>query len=105
MYQEVVKTGFIPLRHQHFLDFILKMKEFYWKVKYPEPNSQSITKRFNTKWKVFRRENDVIINGAAHFKNVNNCYNTNIYSYLETSGGQSSKIYLNVVHFFNASVK
>jgi hypothetical protein len=26
---------------------------------------------------------------------------TNIYSYLETSGGQSSNLYLNVVHFFN----
>ena len=24
-------------------------------------------------------------------KNVSNCVNTNIYSYLETSGGQSSK--------------
>ncbi len=34
------------------------------------------------------------------FKNVNNCLNTNIYSYLETSGGQSSNPYLNVVHFF-----
>ncbi len=33
-------------------------------------------------------------------KNVNNCLNTNIYSYLETSGGQSSDPYLNVVHFF-----
>jgi hypothetical protein len=32
-------------------------------------------------------------------KNVNNCLNTNIYSYLETSGGQSSNLYLNVVHF------
>jgi len=31
-------------------------------------------------------------------KNVNNCFNTNIYSYLETSGGQSSNPYLNVVH-------
>jgi hypothetical protein len=37
-------------------------------------------------------------------KNVNNCVNTNIYSYLETSGGQSSNLYLNVVYFFNASV-
>jgi hypothetical protein len=37
-------------------------------------------------------------------KNVNNCLNTTIYSYLETSGGQSSHLYLNVVHFFNASV-
>ncbi len=38
-------------------------------------------------------------------KNVNNCLNTNIYSYLETSGAQSYNLYLNVVHFFNASVK
>ncbi len=38
------------------------------------------------------------------FKNVNNCVNTNIYSYLETSCGQSYNLYLNVVHFFNASV-
>ncbi len=37
-------------------------------------------------------------------KNVNNNLNTNIYSYLETFGGQSSNIYLNVVHFFNTSV-
>jgi len=37
------------------------------------------------------------------FKNVSNCFNTNIYSYL-TSGGQSSNLYLNVVHFFNSSV-
>jgi len=27
------------------------------------------------------------------FKNVNNHLNTNIYSYLETSGGQSSNLY------------
>ncbi len=38
------------------------------------------------------------------FKNVNNCLNTNIYTYLETSGGQSSNLYLNVAHFFNTSV-
>jgi hypothetical protein len=37
-------------------------------------------------------------------KNVNNCLNTNIYSYLETSGGQSSNLYLNVVNFLNTSV-
>ena len=37
------------------------------------------------------------------FKNVNNCLNTNIYSYLVTSGGQSSNLYLNAVHFFNTS--
>ncbi len=37
-------------------------------------------------------------------KIVNNCLNTNIYSYLETYGGQSLNLYLNVVHFFNTSV-
>jgi hypothetical protein len=30
--------------------------------------------------------------------------NTNIYSYLEASGGQSSYPYFNVVHFFNTRV-
>jgi hypothetical protein len=37
-------------------------------------------------------------------ENINNGSNTNIYSYLETSGGQSYNLYLNVVHFFNPSV-
>jgi hypothetical protein len=37
-------------------------------------------------------------------KYVNNCLNTNIYSYLETSGGQSSNPYLNVVNFLNTRV-
>jgi hypothetical protein len=37
-------------------------------------------------------------------KNVNNCLNTNIYSYLETSCVQNYNLYLNVVHFFNTSV-
>jgi len=35
------------------------------------------------------------------FKNLYNCLNTNIYSYLETSGGQRSNLCLNAVHFFN----
>jgi hypothetical protein len=33
------------------------------------------------------------------FKNVNNYFHTNIYTFSETSGGQSSNLYLNVVHF------
>jgi hypothetical protein len=37
-------------------------------------------------------------------KSVNYCLSANIYSYLETSGGQSSNLYLNVVHIFNSSV-
>jgi len=32
-------------------------------------------------------------NGTAHFKAANNSLNTNIYSYLETSGGQSSNLF------------
>jgi hypothetical protein len=38
------------------------------------------------------------------FENIYNCLNANIYSYFETSGGQSSDPYLNVAHFFNARV-
>jgi hypothetical protein len=37
-------------------------------------------------------------------RNINSFLNINTYSYLETSGGQSYNLYLNVVHFFNASV-
>jgi hypothetical protein len=37
------------------------------------------------------------------FKNANNTLNTNIYFYLETSGVQSSNLYLNFVHFANTS--
>ncbi len=37
-------------------------------------------------------------------ENVNNCWNTNISFYLETSGGHNSNLYLNVVHFFNYGV-
>ena len=36
--------------------------------------------------------------------NVNNYLNTNIYSYLETSGGQIFNVYLNFVNIFNVSV-
>jgi len=41
-------------------------------------------------------------NGKA-LKNVNNRLIINIYSYLETSGGQSHNLYFNVVHFFNTN--
>ncbi len=37
-------------------------------------------------------------------RSVNDCLNTNIYSYLETSGVQSYNLYSNVVHFFNTSL-
>ncbi len=38
------------------------------------------------------------------FKSMNNYLNTNIYSYLETSGGKTYNLYLNVVHFVNTSL-
>ncbi len=41
-----------------------------------------------------------LCNGTACLKNINNCLNINIYSFLETSGGQSSYPYLNVVIFW-----
>jgi hypothetical protein len=34
-------------------------------------------------------------------KFVSNCFSSNINSYLETSSGQNSNLYLNVVLFFN----
>ena len=37
--------------------------------------------------------------GQHSLKNVNSCLNTNINSYLVTSRGQSSNLYLNVVPF------
>jgi hypothetical protein len=37
-------------------------------------------------------------------KNINSYLDINIYSYLETSGGQSSNLYLNVVRIFNTTV-
>jgi hypothetical protein len=40
------------------------------------------------------------INGTARFKNVSNCLDTNVFSYLETSGGQGSNLYLTADHFF-----
>ncbi len=46
----------------------------------------------------------VILMQQRALKNVNNYLNVNIYSYLETSGGQSSNLYLNAVHFLNISV-
>jgi hypothetical protein len=42
--------------------------------------------------------------GTACLKNVNNRWNTNISFYLETSDGQNSNLYLNVVQFFNTSI-
>jgi len=32
-------------------------------------------------------------------KNVDNCWNTNISIYVDTSGGQSSNLYLNILIF------
>jgi hypothetical protein len=54
----------------------------------------------------------ILIKSFEHFhlmeqhtlKNVSNCLNTNIYSYLEASGGQSSNPYLNVARVFNTRV-
>ncbi len=40
-------------------------------------------------------------NITARFKK---CLNSNTYSYLDTSSGQSSNLHLSVVHFFNTSV-
>jgi hypothetical protein len=46
-------------------------------------------------------EQQIVVMEHRAYKNVNNCFNTNIQSYLETSGGQSYNLYLIDVHFFN----
>ncbi len=45
----------------------------------------------------------LVVNAMTHFKEVCHCLNANIYSYLETSGGQISNLYLNVINFFSTS--
>jgi hypothetical protein len=37
-------------------------------------------------------------------KNAPYCLKTKIYSYLETPGGKSYNLYLNIVHVFNTSL-
>jgi hypothetical protein len=59
-------------------------------MKYPE----RIDLAFTPKLEIMERHT---------LKNVNNYLNTNIYSYLETSGVQSSDLYLNVVYLWNTS--
>jgi len=71
-------------------------------INYSGAYTQKVKSVFNIVIK--NRTTDVKMNGTASLKNVNNYLNTNIYSYLETSGGQISDLYLNVVHFFNTSV-
>jgi hypothetical protein len=44
------------------------------------------------------------INGTAHFKKRKQLFECQHLLYLDTSGGQSSNPYLNVVHFFNTRV-
>ena len=60
------------------------------------------------KWKVIKflislqplRKSKQLRMEQRDLKNLNNCLNTNIYSYLEKSGGQSSNLYLHVDHFY-----
>jgi hypothetical protein len=49
---------------------------------------------------------EMLLQSMEHrpLKIVNNCLNTNTNSYFETSGFQSSNIYLKVVYFFSTSV-
>jgi len=76
----------------------------------PAPSARSTTRRCEEshpppKSRTFWGDGQlVILSMEQHtLENVNNCLNTNIYSYLETSGGQSFILYLKVVNFFNTS--
>jgi hypothetical protein len=63
----------------------------------PLTGMRQLARRCHCFFYIFQMEQYVL-------KNVNNCLNTNISSYLETSGGQGFSLYLNVVHLFNTSV-
>ncbi len=70
-----------------------------------DKHSSLLKKSVNYSRNKFYDTGPLEVNGTARFKkNINNCLNTNIYSYLEISGGQSSNPYLNVVHFYNTRV-
>ncbi len=90
------KSSLLPknkeLKHKHFsyLQTILKLKLFTKLIKILSLNA------------LVKRSSGLM--EQCTLKNVNNRLNTNISAYLETSGGQSSDLYLNVAHFFNASV-
>jgi len=62
-------------------------------------SSSSLTS-INSKFEI---EKKVLMEQSA-LKDVNSCWITNISFYLETSVARNSKISLNVVQFFNASV-
>jgi hypothetical protein len=73
----------------------------------PSPSLRPCLKRFENKMLCCKHSfyfGKLILMEQHALKNVNNCLKTNIYSYLETSSGQSFNLYLNVDHCFNTSV-
>jgi hypothetical protein len=84
-----------------FLSVVAPIRQLLHKKLQLTDNLKVIMKYFPLKtcnyWKRYLMEQRTL-------KNVNNHLNINIYSYIETSGGQSSNLYLNAVHFFNTSV-
>ncbi len=83
-----------------------KPVQLFWKFVNQKcfPFTICVLERTNA-WALYLFGNMTIHRMEQHnLKNVNNYLNTNIYSWLKTSGGQSSNLYLNVVHFLNTSV-
>ncbi len=64
-----------------------------WKVMGKKVHKSCLGRVFNFKLGCF------VIMELRSLKNVKNCLNTNIYFYLETSGGQSSNLHLNDAPF------
>jgi hypothetical protein len=91
---------------------LIKIGCFVNKVKYSFSVKGSQSELVNTRRKVNLTDHSPSVRIPCQrylmkqctLKNANNCLNTNIYSYLETSGGKIYNLYLNVVHFFNTSV-
>jgi hypothetical protein len=88
---------------------VLYLQATHWSQPYRTPlcvQSISLACKYWTKMKVTNTPSYYKIQSMEQhaLRNVNNCKNTNIYSYLETSGFQNSNLYLNIVHFFNTGV-
>jgi hypothetical protein len=90
-----------------------RLKHLYWQKCQPQWKSKFLLWHRGQHWKGISKVSqcrwsqcttNTFLMEQRTLKNVSNL-NTNIYSYLETSYGQSSNLYLNVVHFFHHQSK
>jgi len=89
------------------MHFYLSLFAYYYHFQLVWPNCPVVNKL--TEWThpdkpTFKKTAIFTMEQYCTLRNVKNYLNTNIYSYLETSGSQSYNLYLNVIPFFNTSL-